>query len=44
VESQAQTERALDTGLKPARATGDEIHGRGGELRELFEGPRQPAA
>jgi SRSO17 transposase len=32
-----QAERALDAGLAPAWATGDEVYGRSSELRELFE-------
>ena len=32
-----QARRALDAGLDPAWATGDEVYGRSTELRELFE-------
>ena len=32
-----QAERALDGGLKPAWATGDEVNGHSSELREVFE-------
>lgn len=32
-----QAARALDAGLDPAWATGDEVYGRSGELRALFE-------
>lgn len=32
-----QAERALDGGLDPAWATGDEVYGRSSELREVFE-------
>ena len=32
-----QAERALDGGLDPACATGDEVYGRSSELREVFE-------
>jgi SRSO17 transposase len=32
-----QARRALDTGLAPAWATGDEVYGRSSELRTLFE-------
>ena len=35
--ARAQAERALDAGLAPAWATGDEVYGRSSELRELFE-------
>jgi SRSO17 transposase len=33
----AQAKRALSAGIRPARATGDEVHGRNRELREFFE-------
>jgi SRSO17 transposase len=32
-----QARRALDSGLRPAWGTGDEVYGRSSELRELFE-------
>ena len=32
-----QAHRALDAGLRPAWATGDEVYGRSSELREVFE-------
>jgi SRSO17 transposase len=35
--AKAQAERALDAGIAPRWATGDEVYGRSGELRELFE-------
>ena len=35
--AKAQAERALDAGLAPAWATGDEVYGRSSELREVFE-------
>jgi len=35
--AKAQAERALDAGLAPAWAAGDEVYGRSGELRGLFE-------
>jgi SRSO17 transposase len=35
--AKAQAERALDAGLQPAWAAGDEVYGRSSELRELFE-------
>ena len=35
--AKAQAERALDAGLAPAWATGDEVYGRSNELREVFE-------
>ena len=35
--AKAQAERALELGLAVAWATGDEVYGRSGELREVFE-------
>ena len=35
--AKAQAERALDAGLAPAWAAGDEVYGRSSELREVFE-------
>jgi SRSO17 transposase len=35
--AKAQAERALDAGLAPAWATGEEVYGRSSELRALFE-------
>jgi SRSO17 transposase len=35
--AKAQAERALDAGLTPAWATGDEVYGRSSKLREVFE-------
>lgn len=35
--ARAQAHRALDGGLEPAWATGDEVYGRSTELREVFE-------
>jgi SRSO17 transposase len=35
--AKAQAERALDAGLAPAWATGDEVYGRSSDLRALFE-------
>lgn len=35
--ARGQARRALDAGLAPAWATGDEVYGRSSELRELFE-------
>jgi SRSO17 transposase len=35
--AKAQAERALDAGITPRWATGDEVYGRSSELRELFE-------
>ena len=34
--ARARAHRALDAGLGPARATGDEVYGRSSELRTLF--------
>lgn len=35
--ARGQAERALDGGLDPAWASGDEVYGRSGELRAIFE-------
>jgi SRSO17 transposase len=35
--AKAQAERALDAGITPRWATGDEVYGRSSELREVFE-------
>jgi SRSO17 transposase len=35
--AKTQAERALDAGLRPRWASGDEVYGRSGELREVFE-------
>jgi len=35
--AKTQAERALDAGLAPAWAAGDEVYGRSSELREVFE-------